>query len=531
MKTKIQDTTRQAIIYCRVSSPRQEEEGTSLDSQEDACRAYAADHGYAVGRVTREIYPGNELWDRPKLAQDRADLKAGKFQALIVHGIDRLTRDHIHLGVIVEECDRAGVELQFVLEPLDSSLEGQIIQAIRGIAAKIEREKHRERVMRGRRKRVLDGKVPGAGFDLYGYRRDNEAGIRTICEPEATVIRDIFRWIGIEGLGISAVVRRLNERGIAPPSKGKVRFSDGERVARWGTGTLGRIIRQSAYVGEAYAWRYKVRRDKGRAVGGTPRPREEWIRLPDHTTPAIITPDLWNVVQQRLDTNRGEWTRNMSKARQYLLRGLIVCAACGRPMYPEPNRDIRVYRCSSRRSPEGKCGGSSVIANWIEVQVWEKIANILKNPQIIADEVRRRQNEGPDPVMSSDLATARRKIAKIEKQQAGLGARLRDAADDPTLWDLLRTEIAKMDREKAELETMITELEGRLGAQQQLIDRLEALSTYCERVQRNLDSFGFEEQRLALEALAALVTVNGREWRIDATVPTGGADGVISQPN
>ena len=37
-----------AAIYGRVSTPGQEAEGISLDSQEAACRAYAAEHGYAV---------------------------------------------------------------------------------------------------------------------------------------------------------------------------------------------------------------------------------------------------------------------------------------------------------------------------------------------------------------------------------------------------------------------------------------------------------------------------------------------------
>src|SRR5690348_17225570 len=45
-----------AALYCRVSTGKQEDEGTSLASQEERCRAYAAEHGYAVGegQVYRE---------------------------------------------------------------------------------------------------------------------------------------------------------------------------------------------------------------------------------------------------------------------------------------------------------------------------------------------------------------------------------------------------------------------------------------------------------------------------------------------
>jgi DNA invertase Pin-like site-specific DNA recombinase len=63
-----------AIIYCRVSTIGQKEEGTSLESQKTACVAHAEALDYIAGRITEEVYSGAELWDRPKLGQDRADL-------------------------------------------------------------------------------------------------------------------------------------------------------------------------------------------------------------------------------------------------------------------------------------------------------------------------------------------------------------------------------------------------------------------------------------------------------------------------
>jgi len=87
----------QALIYCRVSTRNQEQEGTSLESQADVCIRHAEALGYMVGRVTQEVYSGAELWDRPMLARDRADLKAGEFQALVAYATDRLSRDPIHL--------------------------------------------------------------------------------------------------------------------------------------------------------------------------------------------------------------------------------------------------------------------------------------------------------------------------------------------------------------------------------------------------------------------------------------------------
>ena len=181
----------QAIIYCRVSDKGQETHGTSLDSQERECIAHAATLGFTVGYVTREVYTGAELWDRRKLSQVRADLKTGQYAALICYSTDRLSRDPIHLAILAEECERAGVALHFASETFDDSDEAALIRYIKGYSSKKEREKIRERGLRGKYQRALNGKIHGHGPELYGYRRDKERGVRVIYEPEALSALDV----------------------------------------------------------------------------------------------------------------------------------------------------------------------------------------------------------------------------------------------------------------------------------------------------------------------------------------------------
>jgi predicted site-specific integrase-resolvase len=61
---------RKAAIYVRVSTEKQEREGTSLGSQEAACRAYATAQGYQVdeAHIYREVHTGSELYERQRLA-------------------------------------------------------------------------------------------------------------------------------------------------------------------------------------------------------------------------------------------------------------------------------------------------------------------------------------------------------------------------------------------------------------------------------------------------------------------------------
>jgi site-specific DNA recombinase len=275
---------RKAVVYCRVSTRKQEDEGTSLGSQEAACIAHAETLGYTVDDVVREVWSGGELWDRPKLTELRQRLKTDQINALVVHATDRLSRNATHLAILVEECDRHNVELLFVTEPLENTAEGALIRYVKGYAAQIEREKIRERNMRGKHARVKGGSVQTWGYASYGYRIDKEHRVRVVYEPEAMIVRRMYRWIGDEGLSLSEVVRRLNDAGVPPPSTDKVARDGAERQPRWGVSQVSRLIHRTDYKGEA--WALTTEADKaGKRVA---RARDQWVRLPDTAVPALV---------------------------------------------------------------------------------------------------------------------------------------------------------------------------------------------------------------------------------------------------
>ena len=57
---------RRAAIYVRVSTTIQEDQGTSLETQEERCRRYVTEHGYTLdeGQLYREVHTGSEIWER-----------------------------------------------------------------------------------------------------------------------------------------------------------------------------------------------------------------------------------------------------------------------------------------------------------------------------------------------------------------------------------------------------------------------------------------------------------------------------------
>src|SRR5918998_233226 len=106
----------------------------------------------------------------------REAIRAREVDAVVAFAIDRLSRDPVHLGVVLSEADHAGVEVEFVTEPLDSSPEGQLIRFVRGYAAKVEHEKIKERTIRGKRARAEAGKIIPNGRPLFGYRFRQDRG-------------------------------------------------------------------------------------------------------------------------------------------------------------------------------------------------------------------------------------------------------------------------------------------------------------------------------------------------------------------
>lgn len=509
---------RRCAIYVRVSTTKQEEEGSSLGTQEAACRADAAAHGESVdeSHVYRETYSGAELWDRPALTRLRDAIRERTIDGVVCYAIDRLSRDPVHLGIILSDAERFGVPVRFVTEPLDDTPEGQLIRFIKGYVGRVEREKTRERTLRGKHARVASGKVHNHGSDLFGYRRDKDDGVRLVHEEEARIVRRIFASVA-EGSSIKATIKSLNDDGVPPPSAGKLVYRDG-RAARWGNGAVHRIVRDATYTGETVEWRHQREGNRG---GYVMRPESEWVRLPNGVTPAIIAPDLWRAVQDRLDSNLAAADAR-NAARPYLLRGLIACGVCGRPMRTSPEHGRRVYRCSSRETPAGACGGSRVPADLVEAWTWERVEAVLRRPEIIAAEVERQRSAGPDATLAADHAATARLLAKLDAQQARLVRRLADVdADFPT--DLLEREIARLEGERRSARSNLAEVEARIAGHEAATVRLDGLHDYCDRVAAHLaGGLDFATRRDAVEALVERVVANGRDtaaWRLDGSIP------------
>ncbi|HEX9414382.1 MAG TPA: recombinase family protein [Ktedonobacterales bacterium] len=174
---RIQDipAPRIAAIYCRVSSQQQStEDRVSLDTQEAEARKWCAARGWGVDNeyIYHEVHTGEDLWQRKVLQQLLEDAKSRQFGLVLAHSVDRLSRDAtaVHVGIITDQLDRAGVAFDFVTEAFEASPIGFLMLQVRGFAAGIENERRRERFMRATRAKAISGKLIPGGRPLYGYQ-------------------------------------------------------------------------------------------------------------------------------------------------------------------------------------------------------------------------------------------------------------------------------------------------------------------------------------------------------------------------
>jgi site-specific DNA recombinase len=130
------------IIYCRVSTEKQEREGTSLDGQRESCLTKAKELGFEVSDdlIFTESFTGAELI-RPELDRVRRLINDGEAQAIFCLDPDRLSRNFTHLMILANEFEKAGCELQFVTHQVGKTPEDRMLFGMKGLFGEYEREK------------------------------------------------------------------------------------------------------------------------------------------------------------------------------------------------------------------------------------------------------------------------------------------------------------------------------------------------------------------------------------------------------
>ena len=197
------------IGYVRVSTHPQEK-GTSPQKQNEGILASAqlVNVHIPAPYLIHETESGADF-GRLGLRTVCAIIASRKAQHFFAHDSDRLTRDPLLVVQFLRFCADHGVTVHFNDGTVGQTAVDEALQYIRGFFGFQERQKIAERTMDGKRRVAEMGRLPnGTGQGTFGYDYDPVTHTRTINEPEAAVVREIYdRFLG--GDAINAIVKDL----------------------------------------------------------------------------------------------------------------------------------------------------------------------------------------------------------------------------------------------------------------------------------------------------------------------------------
>ncbi len=490
-------------IYCRVSSAGQED-GYSLDTQEQACRAWAGQRGLTVASVAREVWSGADR-HRPEL--DPVLDRLGSGDMLLCYALDRLSRSQVDTAILVDRVESAGASLALVTEDFEKSATGTFLRGAKAFAAELEREKIAERTQRGKRARVASGKPIVSPKPAYGYHWNGDKTGYVLDPETAPVVRLIFDW-ALAGVTLRGIVNRLAERGIPSPT-GR---------PRWAVPPIREVLRRPTYTGTGVA--YRMRHERRPTGGYTLRPAtaDEQVLLPG-IAPAIVTAEEQAAVMARLASNQAQAARNNRTPEATLLRaGFVRCGHCGWSMGVSPSsRSSRSqqsqYRCDVRARHAHGCPLPTIGTNDLDRAVWHKVTHVLRDPRVIAREVEALRVDGG---LDRDLSAVERLLSGIAKKQANL-ATLAATVDDAEAAAPLVAELKALAARKNAAEAERDTLRHRIADAEADAVKVRDLAAWCQTVAANLDTLTYDERRLALTALGVKVRV----WRSGAMSSDG----------
>ncbi len=314
---------KRCATYTRKSSEEGlEQEFNSLHAQRESCEAYIKSQAGEGWRVHPAAYDDGGIsggtMDRPALMALLADIEAGLIDTIVVYKVDRLTRSLADFAKIIEVFDRKGVSFVAVTQQFNTtSSMGRLTLNILLSFAQFEREVTGERIRdkfaASKRKGIWMGGLPPLGYDA----RDRKL---IVNEAEAEQVRTIFQRY-VELGTVAALKQDLDARRIhSKPRRTAAGQSAGDVPIS--QGNLRNILRNRVYIGEIT--------HKGASYPG----------LHD----AIVSPELWQAVQARLDSNRNGTRRKLVEAPVNRLSGKLVDEAGERLVASHALKKGRKYR-------------------------------------------------------------------------------------------------------------------------------------------------------------------------------------------
>jgi DNA invertase Pin-like site-specific DNA recombinase len=417
--------TKKTILYERLShEDGRENESVSIENQKAYLEEYAVKNGFTnLVHMADDGYSGTR-WDRPAFMKMMDEVDRGNGGVILIKDMSRLGRDHLRVGLILEQLREMGVRLIAVAESIDTDKGEDDFMPFRNIIAEWHARDTSRKIKAIFGARTAQGKrVTGAC--PYGYMHDPNDRQEWVIDPEtAPIVKRIFQSI-INGKGVTHIADELTTEGILTPNaywkSTGARVSRGahnDNPARWSASTVIVILIKEDYMG----WKVlnKTAKESYKSKKRQNTPDNKLIFKDSH--PAIIDEETWNVVQRLRGTKRRVYKLS---GEPNPLTGVLFCADCGDKMYHKQGATGRTkphneYVCTSYRHYSKQCTIHYIRAEVMEKLILEAIRRTSQYARENEAEFMKRVREEADLQQEAAVKESRKKLTKSKRRREEL---------------------------------------------------------------------------------------------------------------
>jgi len=502
---------RRVAIYIRVSTQEQKIDGYGLEAQEKHLNDYV-EKNETLGLQTKkqwlytDVHTGSDL-NREGLNRLREDVRAGKYDAVLVWKIDRLSRSLKHLLTIFEEFQKHEVSFISIQENIDfRGPIGNLIFQIFGAIAQFERELIKGRTQMGRIASAEMGNFTGTSIP-YGYKKvsnDHGKGSRLILIPEEKKwVKQMYEWYVYEELGDGQIATKLNALKVPKTNHQRHKRAN----ANWTNVMVHNILTNPLYRGEFVA----NRTDELNNL----LPEHQWTLV---AIPACVSEFSFLQAQEA----RKRRVSNMA-GTEYLLSGKLVDMDL-----EKPKRFVGAKRYkggfSYRRKQFNKGGKHypvfEIAGQQMEDFVWEKIMDALTNPQLFIEQYLRHETD-PTRIekLQQQLTTLRERkmnneltIARIERAyEEGIYSQ-----------EKMEDKVAEQNKENVAIEGQMQDIEDQLSLISAKEIEVAKLKEASEQVKHRLKDYDRRQKKVICQIFVDRVEMRRRKvhnrWKVSGDV-------------
>lgn len=311
---------KKVILYIRVSTDEQAENGYSLADQEERLIRYCERNDMVVLQIFREDHSAKTL-KRPALTELRAfATKCKDLKHVLFVKWDRFSRKIRDSYLLIDEFTDQGIEPCAIEQPLDLSVpEYKIMLAIYVATPEVENDRRSMNVIRGMRRAKRSGRWMATA--PLGYKNSRDENNKPIIVPDgnAVFIQKAFEELLTMDMKIEEVRRRFNRSGL-----------------KCSRSNFNRLVHNPVYAGKLYI----------AAAGDEPEEIVDGIHQP------IIDMNTFLAVQEILDERKPKTTKKIKTNDSFPLRGFLKCAQCGNTLTASASRGrlggrYEYYHCSN----------------------------------------------------------------------------------------------------------------------------------------------------------------------------------------